>query len=306
MAPLSLARRVALRALGVLVLVPLAACGQDTAPPPAAPDSAQTAAPDHLAEEFERLEEKFEARLGVYVLDTGSGEEITHRADERFAYASTFKPFAAGIVLRDFFPDRIDDVITYTSEDLVPWSPVTEEHVEEGMSLRDLSEAAVRHSDNTATNLVFDALGGPEALGGELRELGDEVIRMNRYETELNEAVPGDTRDTSTPRALATTLEMFLLGDVLGDEEREILADWMLTNTTGANLIQAGMPDGWRVADKSGAGEYGTRNNIAVVWPEDGEPLVMAVLSSRDEQDAGYDDVLVAEAAAVVAGHLTS
>jgi beta-lactamase class A len=301
----ALTRRAVAGVLAALALVPLTACGEATAPAAAAssPSALQRRS---TASEFTGLERKFDARLGVYALDTGTGREVVHRADERFAYASTFKALAVGAVLRKHSVDGLDKLITYSRADLVSHSPVTERHVDTGMTLRALCAAALRHSDNTAANLLFDELGGPRGLDRALADLaGDDVTRMVRRETELNAAVPGDPRDTSTPRALAGDLRAFLLGDVLKGDERALLTHWMRTNSTGGNLIRAGVPRDWTVADKSGGGGYGTRNDIAVVWPPKGAPIVMAIMSSRGTRDAAYDDALVAKAASVVAEALS-
>nr|WP_191297093.1 class A beta-lactamase [Paenibacillus sp. PL91] len=246
---------------------------------------------------FVQLETEYGARLGVYAIDTGTGRTIAYRPDERFAYASTYKALAAGFVLKTSTADELDKVISYTKDDLDSYSPVTEQHVNTGMSLRDLCEAAVRYSDNTAGNLLFKQLGGPEGYEVELRQIGDQVTQANRFEPDLNEAVPDDTRDTSTPRAIATTLTSFTVGDVLPDDKRSILMDWMSGNATGDELIRAGASEDWKVADKSGAGSYGTRNDIAVVWPPNGAPIVIVIMSSHDAQDADYNNALIAQAA---------
>ncbi|MEV6318077.1 class A beta-lactamase [Streptomyces sp. NPDC051776] len=304
------APRAALGAALALTLASLAACAQgDAAGSSATPrkTSASEAAPGATGSAaastsaFKKLERESGARLGVYALNTGTGREVAYRADERFAYASTFKALAAGAILRKYSVKGVDKVIRYDRDDLVAHSPVTEKHTGTGMSLRALCDAAVRYSDNTAANLLLDALGGPQALDALLEDLGDDVTHMDRRETELNEATPGDVRDTSTPRSLATDLRSFALGDALGKDERALLTTWMRTNKTGSTLIRAGVPKDWTVADKSGAGEYGTRNNIAVVTPPGGKPIVIAVLSSRDTRDADYDDALIAGAASVVA-----
>ena len=78
----------------------------------------------------------------------------------------------------------------------------------------------------------------------------------------------------------------------------------MTGNATGATLIRAGVPADWVVADKSGSGGYGVRNNIAIVWPPDAAPIVLAIMSTRDSPDASRDDALVARAAAVVVNSL--
>lgn len=246
---------------------------------------------------FKSLENEYDARLGVYAIDTGSGETIAYRADERFAYTSTFKALASGAVLLQNSIEEIDEVISYSAEDLVTYSPITEKHVSTGMTLRDIMDAAIRYSDNTAGNLLLEQLGGPEGFEAALRQIGDTVTQADRYETELNEAVPGDDRDTSTARALATSLNAFALGDVLPKDKQTILTDMLRGNTTGDELIRAAVPEGWAAGDKTGAGSYGTRNDLAIVWPPEGDPVVLAVLSSRDTQDAEYDNALIAKAA---------
>ncbi|MGX9134891.1 class A beta-lactamase [Rummeliibacillus sp. JY-2-4R] len=255
--------------------------------------------PGYLHHEFANLESKFDARLGVYAIDTGTNQLVSYRSDERFAYASTYKALAAGALLQHNSIDKIDELVTYTSEVIVSYSPVTQLHVDTGMTLREVMEAAVRYSDNTAGNLLLEKLGGPKGFESALREIGDNVTQVDRYETDLNSAIPGDKQDTSTPKALATSLQAFATSDLLSTEKRTILTDWMRGNTTGDALIRAGSPKGWEVDDKSGAGSYGTRNDIAIVWPPNKAPIVIAILSSRDTQNAIYDNTLIAESAKV-------
>ncbi|MEU5210026.1 class A beta-lactamase [Streptomyces sp. NPDC020742] len=298
-------RRAALAALAALSLVPLTACGQDSSAASPPPSRASTA-DKPSAQDFRRLERTFGARLGVYAVDTGSGREVAYNDGERFAYASTFKALAAGAVLKKYSMSGMDRVIKYSRDDLVEHSPVTEKHVDTGMTLRALCDAAVRYSDNTAGNLLFDALGGPKGLNATLRKMGDGTTRMERRETELNDWDPGATRDTSTPRALAKDLRAFVLGSGLGKDERAQLTRWLRTNTTGGELIRAGVPKGWTVGDKTGAGStYGTRNDIAVVWRPGGAPLVMAILTNRTDKNATFDNKLIAQAASVVADRLS-
>ncbi|WP_285730589.1 class A beta-lactamase [Nocardiopsis sp. ATB16-24] len=297
---LSSTRRTGLAALAALVIVPATGCATSGEATPGSTRSAEPVASAAPQGEFERLEEEFDARLGVYAVDTGTGEQIAHRPDERFAYASTHKAFTAALTLRQNTPEEMEEVITYTADDLVEWSPITEEHVGTGLTLLEVADAAVRYSDNTAANLLFDELGGPDGVEEAMRELGDDVIEVDRIEPELNEAAPGDERDTSTPRAMAESLRKFSLEDVLSEDRRGVFNDMLIGNTTGDDLIRAGVPDGWEVGDKTGSGGYGTRNDIAVLWPLEGEPIVIAVMSSRDEQDAERDDALIAGAAEVV------
>ncbi|WP_205093354.1 class A beta-lactamase [Thalassobacillus pellis] len=249
--------------------------------------------------ELTQLEREFDARLGVYAIDTGSNQTVEYRPDEHYAYSSTFKVLAAAILLKQNDIEQLKKTVTYTKDDLVTYSPVTEKHVGTGMTLLEISEAAIRTSDNTAGNLLLEAIGGPDQFKQALRDIGDDVTMPERYETELNEFTPGNKRDTSTPRAMATNLKKVALGDFLPNDKRELLIDWMKGNQTGDSLIRAGAPQGWRVDDKSGAGSYGTRNDVAVVWPPNREPIVIAVMSRYDTKNAEYDDALVARAAEI-------
>ncbi|MFH9076911.1 class A beta-lactamase [Streptomyces pristinaespiralis] len=307
----AVSRRASLAALAALAAAPLTGCAArraDAAPSNASTSPGASAAPKVSAaasgRAFARLQREFDARLGVYAVDTGSGRTVTHRPDERFAYCSTHKALTAAAVLEHNSLAGLDKVVRYTRDDLVAHSPVTEKHVDSGMTLRAVCDAAVRYSDNTAANLLFDELGGPKAFQAVLAALGDTTTHADRLETALNAATPGDIRDTSTPRALAHDLRAYALGDVLDAEKKALLTHWLKGNTTGDALIRAGVPDTWQVGDRTGAGAYGTRNAIAVAWPPGAAPVVIAVLSSRATEDAEYDDRLVARATEVVVAAL--
>ncbi|MGN2272666.1 class A beta-lactamase [Priestia megaterium] len=247
--------------------------------------------------QFAKLEDKYDANLGVFALDTGTNKTVTYHPDERFAYASTHKALAVGALLQQKSIEDLNERIFYTRDDLVNYNPITEKHVDTGMTLREIADASLRYSDNTAGNLILQQLGGPDGFKEALEKIGDNVTLPERFEPDLNEVNPGETHDTSTPRALATSLQTYVLGQALPAEKRELLTDWMKRNTTGDALIRAGVPKSWEVADKTGAGSYATRNDIAILWPPNGDPIVLAILSDRTEKDAEYNDKLIAEAA---------
>ncbi|MGC4750409.1 class A beta-lactamase [Micromonospora sp. DT201] len=305
-------RRLATVVAAASSLVWLAGCStgdaaeaQKTTEAQTTPGPEVTVAPSPAADqEFQRLEQMFHARLGIYAVDTGTGRTVEYRTDERFAYASTWKALGAAEVLDETTDAELDRVVRYSAQDLVARSPITEKHVAKGMSLRAIADAAVRYSDNTAGNLLLRHLGGPAGFETKLREIGDTVTDAARFETALNEATPGDRRDTSTARALAGDLRAYTVGDALDPVDRDLLRGWLKGNTTGATLVRAGVPAGWVVGDKTGTGGYGTRNDIAVIWPPDRAPIVVAVLTSRDKKDATPDDALIAQATKVVVAQL--
>lgn len=149
------------------------------------------------------------------------------------------------------------------------------------MTIRDLCDAAIRYSDGTAGNLLMRDIGGPAALTAYLRGLGDTKSRMDDYEPALNDEPPHNPRDTTTPRAIAEDYRRIVLGDALTSHRRALIVDWMRRNTTGAADVRAGVPRGWKVADKTRHSNYGRANDIAVTWPPTGSPLVIAVMTDR-------------------------
>jgi len=290
--------------LGAALLLPLMGCSRAPSPPaPSPPAPAPTPAPAAAARLAE-LETRFDARLGLYAVHTGTGRELTHRADERFPLCSTFKVLAVAAMLAKTQPEHLQTRIRYGASDIEEHPPVTPGHVGDGLTVAELCDAAIRYSDNTAGNLLLDDIGGPSAVTDYARLLGDGVTRLDRRETELNSAIPGDDRDTTSPRAIAGDLRGLVLGDRLDPADRALLTDWLVRNTTGGARIRAGLPPDWRVADKTGSGSYGTANDIAVAWPPSGAPIVLAVLSTRDGREEEADNALIAQAAAITAAEL--
>jgi len=247
--------------------------------------------PDMAAQfgaELATLEQRVGGTIGAYALDTGSGRELSWRADERFSMASTFKSLLAAATLAEVDAGQLglDQAVSLESVELVSYSPIVEQYVEGGsITIGELCEAAVTLSDNTAANLLLEQIGGPDALTDFLRRSGDEVTRLDRWEPELNENAPGDERDTSTPRAFAVSLNRLLFGDVLSEASRVQLQNWLVANRTGDSRVRAGLPVGWRVGDKTGTGSNGAVNDVAVFWPPDREPIVLAIFTSWSTED---------------------
>ena len=233
-----------------------------------------------LAGSLARIEAGSGGRLGVAILDTATGARSGHRADERFPMCSTFKLLATGAVLArvDAGRERLDRRIRFAAADLVAYSPVTQQHADgEGMTLAEICEAALTYSDNTAANLLLAALGGPSIITAFARTLGDRVTRLDRIEPALNEAIPGDPRDVTTPGAMLADLRRLALGDVLSAASRGQFIRWLMANKTGDGRLRAGLPAGWRVGDKTGSGDHGSTNDVALIWPPDRAPILVSV-----------------------------
>lgn len=236
------------------------------------------------AQALAALEIRSGARLGVAVLDTGSGAQLLHRGQERFPLCSTFKLLLAAYVLHcvEQGAEGLERRVSYPASELVAHSPRTAPHADGakpggGMTVAQLCEATLVISDNTAANLLLARHGGPAGLTTWLRSQGDAQTRLDRWETALNSALPGDPRDTTTPQAMLATMDRVLLGDALSPPSRLQLQTWIRGNLTGDHALRAGLPAGWVVGDKTGSGDQGTRNDVALVWPT-GEraPLLIA------------------------------
>jgi beta-lactamase class A len=306
-AMVSVTRRSAVLALPlVLVAALLGGCGASSEAPGTVGSASAPAVLVSVADDrpFSELESRFGARLGVFAVDTATGRTVTHRADERFAHASTFKALLAGALLDRLTDAELRQVVHYTEADLLEWAPITSRHVATGMTVDAVIAAAVQYSDNTAANLLLEKVGGPRGLQRELRKINDRITNTNRIEPALNEATPGDVRDTSTPRQLGQDLRTYALGTTLSPARRQKLTGLLVGNTTGGPYIRAGVPAGWKVGDKTGSGGYGTRNDIAIVWPPTGRPIIVAVQSDRGRPDAPSDDALIAEATKAVVSTL--
>jgi beta-lactamase class A len=246
------------------------------------PRAARAASSDQrLIDEIKRLESESGGRLGVCVLETATGIRHVHRGDERFPMCSTFKALAAAAVLArvDAGKEQLTRRITFDASAIVVNSPVTEKRAGgDGMTLAEICDAAITRSDNTAGNLVLAGIGGPPGLTAFARSLGDQVTRLDRDEPSLNQALPDDPRDTTTPNAMVSNFETLILGaKFLSAASREQLTAWLIANKTGDARLRAGFTKDWRVGDKTGSGERGTTNDVAIVWPPNGAPLIVAV-----------------------------
>lgn len=232
------------------------------------------------------VEKELHARVGYAEISLTDGLVLgSYRPLERFPMMSTFKVLLCGAVLArvDAGQEQLTRRVEYRQQDLVAYSPVTEKHLADGMTLAELCDAAITLSDNTAANLLLSSIGGPQALTAFLRKTGDNLTRLDRWEPELNAAVPGDERDTTTPENMAQTLRQLLTGKTLTSASRQQLMDWMEADKVGGPLLRSVTPAGWFIADKTGAGERGSRGIVAALGPE-GKPARIVVIYVTETQ----------------------
>ncbi|WP_425608013.1 class A beta-lactamase [Pontibacterium granulatum] len=263
-------------------------------------------------ESFEKkiaaIENKLDGRIGLVMLNLNNGEKLAYNAHDRFPISSTFKIVLCGAILAkvDAGDESLDRHITFEKSEIVNWSPITENLFQTGMSVGELCNATMTMSDNTAANLLLATIGGPQGLTMFLRGIGDDTTRLDRWETKLNEGAPGDLRDTTTPAAALRTLKELLFGKALSVPSRRQLTKWMIDDKVADDLLRASLPEGWEIGDKSGAGGYGSRSIVAVIWPPEKGPILVTVYLTENGADFPTRNQVIAEIGAVIVEKIQS
>ena len=261
-------------------------------------------AADILTQAFAAIERESGGRLGVAIQDERDGSRFLHRADERFAMCSTFKMLVVAATLKrvDVGTEQLDRQLRFFAADVIPGSPISKDRVAEGMTVTEACAAAITVSDNTAGNLLLASIGGPAGLTAFARSIGDMVTRLDRIEPELNEATPGDERDTTTPAAMLADLQALTVGNVLSAASRERLIAWLVANKTGGLRLRAGLPRDWRVGDKTGLGGHGSNNDIGIAWPPRRPPILFSVYLTQTQAPLETRNAALASVARAVVG----
>ncbi|WP_095084403.1 class A beta-lactamase [Mesorhizobium sophorae] len=251
---------------------------------------------DGVLPKIRRIEAKSGGRLGVSCRISGTTAQFGYRQGELFPMCSTFKALAAAFILHrvDGGIEQLDRSIKIPHDAVIANSPTTKKHAGGEMTVAQLCEAAVTVSDNGAANLLLESFGGPAQLTAYLRSIGDKVTRLDRIEPELNESLPGDARDTTSPLAMTGNFERLTIGNSLSEKGRVQLVDWLVANKTGDERIRAALPKGWTCGDKTGTGAHGSTNDAAVIWPASGNPILMSVYLTGTKQSLAKRNAVIA------------
>lgn len=246
-------------------------------------------------------------KIGIYVINTANNMTFHYRGDERFPMGCTSKVMGVAAILKKSTqqPNLLQKRVNYTKTDLTNWSPVTAKHLHGGMTIEALCAAAISYSDNTAMNLLVKELGGLKEINSFAYAIGNTTFRQDHgWPQEAMSGGEGNLDDSSTPKDMAKNLEKLTLGTVLGEAQQKLLVDWLQHNTTGNHRIRAGVPKSWVVGDKTGTGDYGTTNDIAVIWPQGCAPIVLAVYYTHSDKDAAMQEPIIAAVTRLVVNQL--
>ncbi|MEP0232898.1 class A beta-lactamase [Roseibium sp.] len=253
--------------------------------------------PQPIIQQAIEIEKRHGARIGIAVLDDKTGTAWSYKGDVRFPLNSTFKAFACAALLAQVENGATDPnkSVQVKRADIAPYSPVTKKRIGKRMTYLALCNAAVTISDNTAANYILKEIGGPANLTAFLRKLGDTETRLDRWEPELNNVPAGESRDTTTPLAAATTLKTLLLAGPLSADSRKQLTDWLVANKVGDTLLRAGLPQRWKIGDKTGADAKKSRADIAVIWPRPDRAVFVAVYLDEAHVDMSSRNAAIAK-----------
>lgn len=238
-----------------------------------------------IIKKIEQVESQLGARVGVSIYDVTDNKLWNYNGDTRFPLMSTFKTLACAKLLADVEKglQSFDTPSVITASSIIAWSPTTEKLIGENISLKQACSAAMVMSDNTAANIVLSGIEGPNVLTQFMRSIGDDVTRLDRNEPDLNEALNGDKRDTTTPNAIVKSLHTLLFGDVLSQASKTQLKQWMIDTKVTGSLFRSVLPDNWSIADRSGAGGNGSRGITAIVWSDKRSPLIISVYLTQTD-----------------------
>lgn len=266
--------------------------------------SAQAAQPISVQQKLAQLEASFGGKLGVAAINTANHMQVQYHAAQRFPIGCTSKVMGVAAILKMSMADPalLQQKLTYTKADLAlaSWTPITQKHLTDGMTVAELSAAAISYSDNAAMNTLIKKMGGLKTVNAFARSIGDNTFRVDHWYPAEASVTPGSLDDTTTPAAMAKSVQQLVLGSVLATPQRELLQTWLKNTTTGDSRIRAGVPKGWVVGDKTGTSNYGTTNDVAVIWPPKCAPIVIAVYSTQQKKDATHQDAILAAATRIV------
>lgn len=250
----------------------------------------QKADSSSIQNKLAKLETSSGGQIGIYAINTANDTSLQYRANERFPMGCTSKVIGVAAILNKSMSDSslLSQKVRYTKNDLANWNPITEKHLNSGMTVAELCAAAISYSDNTAMNLLVEKLGGLEQINVFARSINNRSFRQdNGWPGEALSGGKGNLKDSSTPKAMAKSLQTLAFTDALAKPQQKLLLSWLKANTTGNSRIRAGLPKGWIVADKTGTGsDYGTTNDIAIIWPPKCAPIIMAIYYTSDNKKA--------------------
>jgi len=238
------------------VLVALLACSAQPATAASSP-SLQS-----LEQQLSYLVAGNSSDVGIAAIDLKTGETVSIRGNTPFPMASTVKVAVAALYLSQVDHGRrsLDDTIA-------------------GQPARSLMARMLIHSDNRATDMLLNNLGGPTAVHNWLQQNGVYGLRVDRNIADLLAAKRDlyDHRDSSTPTAMVDLLKRIYRAELIRPESRNYLLDLMAQCETGKNRMKALLP-GVPIEHKTGT-LNGLADDVGFLTMPDGHRVAVAIFT---------------------------
>ena len=226
-------------------------------------------------------------RIGVYAVDLASGREVSVLGQQRFPMASTSKIAIAATFMEGVERGRFS--LTSEFPLMVPVASArfstAKAPVVPGKYYKavDLIEMMITRSSNPATDALLAAVGGPAMVNDWARRNGigefnitRDIATLVRDDGEIDPARTVDIRDSATPAAMVRLLTGLYQGKFLADSSRRVILGAMGRCKTGTRRIPAMLPDGVRVAHKTGS-LNNTSSDIGIITGPDGHAVAVAI-----------------------------
>jgi beta-lactamase class A len=165
--------------------------------------------------------------VALAAMNLTTGEEIGRNAERSMPTASVFKLPLLAEVFRQAEAGAIDldERVTLRAEDVVMGSGILRDFGP-GLrpALRDLAMMMIIVSDNSATNLLLDRVGGPPRVNATMRELGLPSIVVHRR-IDFGEITTNGSLAEAAPRDLMRLVNMLAHEELVAPAaSREMLA----------------------------------------------------------------------------------
>lgn len=253
------------------------------------------------------LEDTLDASIGFAAVHVESGARASYNGSQRYPMRSVYKlPIAIAVFrLVDEGRLRLDSMVTVSPADFAPmYSPLRTGAKGRAVtvSIDSLVMLMVAESDNTASDVLLQLAGGPEAVSASLRAWGATGVRVDRFERELatSRDSAADPRDTATPDAMADLLVAVHNGRGLSRTSHPRLLEMMRASRTGPNRIRGLLPAGTTVAHKTGTHAPMTNDVGLITLPGDAGHVAVVVFVRGTAGTTADRELAIAEIARAV------
>ncbi len=251
--------------------------------------------PFSLTSQFAELREKMKTasdlnkklKVGVFAVNPATGAYVDLDAQRAYPAASIIKiPILVSLMLavdkKEVSPTQMltvrQDLVTGGSGHL-QWSPIGTK-----FSVKDVARLMIVISDNTATNMLIDLLGGKEKLNQQFAGWGLKQTRINNLLADLK-----GTNKTN-PYELVYLLGRIDQGEILSPAQRK----WMyqiLEKTKTRTLLPQGLPPGAKIFHKTGDIQSMV-GDAGIVTAVDGTKYFVAIQVERPSNDRRANELI--------------